>query len=331
MLNAARTAVTDATPPLLIQGGLGVAVSNHRLARAVAMTGHLGVVSGVAIDLVLARRLQDGDPGREMRNAMARFPVPAIAEQVLQRYFLSAGRRGHPYRGVSMHSHRAKHASQDLLALAAFVEVMLAKRDHHGRIGINLLTKVQMPNLPSLYGAMLAGVDYVLMGAGIPREIPGLLDALAEPALKEQSLVVVGPRGWGGIDVSQDAEARGIGDRVTVTGRVDDADLASLYAGASLVVMPSRAEGFGLPVLEAMALGVPVVTSDDPAMCEVGGGATQIFPVGDSTALSAAIARVLNDVALRAKMVEAGRARAQDFDWLDAARTLWSLYARLAQ
>ena len=77
MLNAAHTAVTDATPPLLIQGGMGVAVSNHRLARAVAMTGHLGVVSGVAIDLVLARRLQDGDPGREMRNAMARFPVPA--------------------------------------------------------------------------------------------------------------------------------------------------------------------------------------------------------------------------------------------------------------
>jgi glycosyltransferase involved in cell wall biosynthesis len=142
--------------------------------------------------------------------------------------------------------------------------------------------------------------------------------------------VVVGPRGWGGVDVGQDAEARGIGDRVTVTGRVDDADLASLYAGANLVVMPSRAEGFGLPVLEAMALGVPVVTSDDPAMSEVGGGATQIFPVGDSTALSAAIARVLNDFALRAQMIEAGRARAKDFDWLDSARTMWSLYAQLA-
>jgi NAD(P)H-dependent flavin oxidoreductase YrpB (nitropropane dioxygenase family) len=64
--------------------------------------------------------------------------------------------------------------------LANFVEVWLAKEGHQGLVGINLLTKVQMPNLASLYGAMLAGVDYVLMGAGIPREIPGVLDALAE-------------------------------------------------------------------------------------------------------------------------------------------------------
>jgi glycosyltransferase involved in cell wall biosynthesis len=175
--------------------------------------------------------------------------------------------------------------------------------------------------------------DYLLfVGTSEPRKgLDTLLDALSEPALKGQSLVVVGPRGWGGVDVGQDAEARGLGDRVTVTGRVDDADLASLYAGASLVVMPSRAEGFGLPVLEAMTLGVPVVTSDDPAMCEVGGGASELFPVGDPTALGAAVVRVLGDTGLRAQMIEAGRLRAQDFDWLDSARTLWGLYARLAQ
>jgi len=175
--------------------------------------------------------------------------------------------------------------------------------------------------------------DYLLfVGTSEPRKgLDTLLDALSEPALKDQSLVVVGPRGWGGVDVGEDAQARGVGDRVTVTGRVDDADLASLYAGASLVVMPSRAEGFGLPVLEAMNLGVPVITSDDPAMREVGGGATQVFPVGDPTALGAAIARVLGDAGLRAQMIEAGRLRAQDFDWLDSARTLWGLYARLAQ
>jgi glycosyltransferase involved in cell wall biosynthesis len=112
---------------------------------------------------------------------------------------------------------------------------------------------------------------------------------------------------------------------------VEDADLAALYAGASLLVMPSRAEGFGLPVLEAMSLGVPVVTSDDPAMREVGGGATQLFPVGDPAALCAAITRVLSDAPLRAQMVEAGRSRARDYDWRDSARTMWGLYARLAR
>jgi glycosyltransferase involved in cell wall biosynthesis len=177
-----------------------------------------------------------------------------------------------------------------------------------------------------------SGHYLLFVGTAEPRKgLDTLLDALAEPALKEQSLVVVGPRGWGGVDVRQDAEARGVEDRVTVTGRLDDADLAALYAGASLVVMPSRAEGFGLPVLEAMALGAPVVTSDDPAMCELGGGATQIFPVGDASALAAAIVRVLNDAGLRAQMIEAGRTRAQEFNWLDSARALWGLYARLAQ
>jgi NAD(P)H-dependent flavin oxidoreductase YrpB (nitropropane dioxygenase family) len=179
-------------PPLLIQGGMGVAVSNHRLARAVAMTGHLGVVSGTAIDLVLARRLQDGDPDGEMRDALARFPVPGIADQVLQRYFLPAGRRGRPYRGVPMHSHRDNHASQNLLVVAAFAEVVLAKRDHRGRIGINLLTKVQVPTVPTLFGAMLAGVDFVLMGAGIPRDIPGILDQLAAMEPVETRLDVAG-------------------------------------------------------------------------------------------------------------------------------------------
>jgi glycosyltransferase involved in cell wall biosynthesis len=175
--------------------------------------------------------------------------------------------------------------------------------------------------------------DYLLfVGTSEPRKgLDTLLDALSDPALQGQSLVVVGPRGWGGVDVQQEAQARGIADRVTVTGPVGDADLAALYAGASLVVMPSRAEGFGLPVLEAMTLGVPVVTSDDPALREVGGVATQVFPIGDPTALSAAIARVLGDEALRARMIRAGRIRSQDFDWLQSARILWGLYGRLAQ
>jgi len=177
----------------------------------------------------------------------------------------------------------------------------------------------------------IGGGDYLLfVGTAEPRKgLDTLLDALSVPPLKGQSLVVVGPQGWGGVDVGQGARTRGIGGRVTVTGRVDDADLAALYAGASLVVIPSRAEGFGLPVLEAMNLGVPVITSDDPAMREVGAGAAQTFTVGDPAAMGAAAFRVLSDAALRADMIDKGRVRALDFDWLDSARTLWNLYARL--
>ena len=167
--------------PQIIQGGMGVAVSNWRLANAVSRTGQLGVVSGTGMDTVLVRRLQDGDPGGHMRRAMERFPIPGVAHEVLRRYFNPTGRAaGTPYKLLPMYKHVVSAARQRGTILANFVEVALATEGHDGPVGINLLTKVQMPNMPSLYGAMLAGVNVVLMGAGIPREIPGILDAFAE-------------------------------------------------------------------------------------------------------------------------------------------------------
>jgi NAD(P)H-dependent flavin oxidoreductase YrpB (nitropropane dioxygenase family) len=167
--------------PLIIQGGMGTGVSNWVLARAVASTGQLGVVSGTALDTIFVRRLQDGDPGGHLRRAIAHFPIAAAAERVLKRYFVEGGRApGEPYKLLPMYKQVVVAARQQLTMLANFAEVWLAKEGHDGPVGINLLTKVQMPNLASLYGAMLAGVDYVLMGAGIPREIPGVLDAFAE-------------------------------------------------------------------------------------------------------------------------------------------------------
>jgi len=164
---------------------MGIGVSNWTLARAVSRQGQLGVVSGTAIDTVLVRRLQDGDADGHVRRAMAQFPIPGVGERVLERYFLPGGRRTEqPYAMLPMYRASVGLARQQITMLANFVEVWLAKEGHDGVVGVNLLTKVQMPNLASLYGAMLAGVDYVLMGAGIPREIPGALDALArhEPA-----------------------------------------------------------------------------------------------------------------------------------------------------
>ncbi len=159
---------------------MGVGVSNWRLANAVSRLGHLGVVSGTALDTVLARRLQAGDVGGHMRRAMERFPIPQAAADALKRYFHAEGLPvGTPYATLPMHQQMMSRAREQFTMLAAFVEVQLAREGHDGPVGINLLTKVQLPNLALLYGAMLAGVGFVLMGAGIPREIPQALDALA--------------------------------------------------------------------------------------------------------------------------------------------------------
>ncbi len=167
--------------PLIIQGGMGIGVSDWRLARAVSRHGQLGVISGTSLDAVLVRRLQDGDEGGHMWRGMERFPVAGVAEAVLHRYHLPDGRTPTaPYKSIPMWKQRVSLARTQLAMLAAFVEVSLAKEGHEGPVGINLLTKIQLPNLASLYGALLAGVDYVLMGAGIPREIPEVLDLLSE-------------------------------------------------------------------------------------------------------------------------------------------------------
>jgi len=171
--------------PDIIQGGMGIGVSGWPLARAVAVQGQLGVVSGTALDNVLIRRLQDGDAGGHVRRAMEAFPVPAVARETLDRFFKPEGREeGEPYALAPMYREVVDGFRNQLTVLANFVEVWLAKEGHSGPVGINFLTKVQMPTLSSVYGAMLAGVDYVLMGAGIPREIPGVLDRFVnhEPA-----------------------------------------------------------------------------------------------------------------------------------------------------
>lgn len=166
---------------MVIQGGMGIGVSNWRLARAVSLRGQLGVVSGTAIDSLFVRRLQDGDIGGHIRRAMQRFPLPEVSASALRDYFLPQGREeGASYALLSMYRQAVDRVRDRVTMLANFAEVHLAKDGHDGDVGINLLTKIQMPNLASLYGAMLAGVDYVLMGAGIPKEIPGALDAFAE-------------------------------------------------------------------------------------------------------------------------------------------------------
>ncbi|WP_344172193.1 nitronate monooxygenase [Pilimelia columellifera] len=159
---------------------MGVGVSGWRLARAVASAGQLGVVSGVALDTLLARRLSLGDPGGELRRALAAFPEPQVAQRVIGRHYRPAGpATGVTYRPTSRLALRPRRDAEELAVVANFVEVWLAKEGHDGQVGVNYLEKVQMATPSSLYGAMLAGVDVVLMGAGLPSEIPRLRADLA--------------------------------------------------------------------------------------------------------------------------------------------------------
>jgi nitronate monooxygenase len=183
----------DMSHPVIIQGGMGAGVSDWRLARAVSQTGQLGVVSGTALACILARRLQTGDPDGRMRRGLDNFPVPGIAAQILEDYFIPGGKPADTtFKLTPMPSVQPGSDFVRLTVAANFVEVFLAKEGHAGLVGINFLEKIQFPTLPSLFGAMLAGVDYVLMGAGIPRAIPGALDGLAKGAAVELKIDVEG-------------------------------------------------------------------------------------------------------------------------------------------
>ena len=181
------------TLPRIIQGGMGAGVSGWQLANAVSRTGQLGVVAGTALDVILARRLQLGDPGGHMRRGLCELPLPGIAGRILERYFVEGGKREDAsFRSKPILSESPSCALDELTVAANFVEVFLAREGHAHPVGINYLEKIQLPTLPSLFGAMLAGVGYVCMGAGIPRAIPGILDRLAQGLPVELRLDVAG-------------------------------------------------------------------------------------------------------------------------------------------
>lgn len=223
---------------------MGVGVSNWKLARAVSQSGQLGVVSGTLLAVVLARRLQQGDLSGDVRRALARLPFPAIAARVLERWFINGGKRdGQPFKSVEMPSLAPSPALTELTVAANFVEVFLAKEGHEGCVGINLLEKIQFPTLASLFGAMLAGVDYVLMGAGIPRAIPGVLDRFARGEAAELKVDVTGAPSEGETTLRLDPASFGeapLLNRPRFLAIVSSATLAATLARKS----SGRVDGF---------------------------------------------------------------------------------------
>ncbi len=163
---------------------MGIAVSNWRLARRVAQLGEIGVVSATCIDTVVVRELQEGDPVGRLR-ALQAYPDQEIVRYLTDRFYVEGGIGEHTsYRSLPIHRFKPTRRSQRILSAAAFSEVFLAKEGHDGFVGINLLCELKRYSLPCIYGAMLAGVDAIFMGAGIPKEeaeqIPKL--AAGQPA-----------------------------------------------------------------------------------------------------------------------------------------------------
>jgi NAD(P)H-dependent flavin oxidoreductase YrpB (nitropropane dioxygenase family) len=180
---AAAGAQDSKPPPRIIQGGMGVAISGWELANAVARRNEMGVVSGTVLEVVMARRLQLGDPGGHVRRALDNFPFREAAARILETYFVEDGDNGgRQLKNVRTFTIDPGVPLQELTVAANFVEVFLAKEGHDGPVGINYLRKIELPIPFSIYGAMLAGVDYVIVGAGNPHDIPPLISGLTAHA-----------------------------------------------------------------------------------------------------------------------------------------------------
>lgn len=170
---------------------------------------------------------------------------------------------------------------------------------------------------------------YVLaVGTVQPRKNYALLIRAFVQAETEAVLVIAGGPGWLCEDIF--ALADQYPDRVRMPGFVDDADLPALYRGAALLAFPSFYEGFGLPVLEAMACGTPVLCSDQSSLPEVAGDAALLLDPNDEEAWSVHIRQLLQDPARRQAMATAGLARAASFTWERAARQLLGVMERVA-
>lgn len=179
--------------PEIIQGGMGVSISGWQLAGAVAREGQMGVVSGISLDEVMIRKLQLGDKDGHIRRALEHFPIKNIIQRILNKFYIEGGKPiDQPFYRHSTHNMTPER--EELVVAGNFAEVFLAKDKAAGKgvIGINFLEKIQTDCLASLYGAMLAGVDAVVMGAGIPREIPGAIKRLSENLFTEIRAYVAG-------------------------------------------------------------------------------------------------------------------------------------------
>lgn len=247
-------------------------------------------------------------------------------------------------RGVSWHKAMAKRAEKhaDAVvvpthAVATELADILDLGDRIRVIGGAVSAKLALPPDASERAERLGlPARYVLaVGTLEPRKGLGrLIAAMAHADAPDLPLVIAGPAGWGGVDVPAiAAEAGLVPERLMVLGYLSDADLAVALDRATAFVYPSLAEGFGLPVLEAMKLGTPVIHTDVPALMEVAADAGVVVALEDDATfvsrMAAEIHRVANDATLANRLGQQGMDRARLFSWRTSAEKVWQLHADL--
>lgn len=164
--------------PKIRQGGMGVRISGYRLAKTVALLNQVGTLSGVALETIMARLLQLGDPGGDIRRALKNFPIPEVANRIIQTYLDYRADKNKRFKGVPAYRVDPSRLLIELLVCANFAFVWLAKEGHDKPITINYLEKISMPHVYAITGAMLAGVDAITMGAGVGLQIPAVIDSI---------------------------------------------------------------------------------------------------------------------------------------------------------
>jgi len=256
--------------------------------------------------------------------------VPQAASPSLQAYL----NRAVP-RSVSMADHilaDSQATKDDLLALygadANKITVLYSGVDSR----FQKITDVTvLRQARAKYG--LIGISYLLsVGTVQPRKnYSRVVRALAGLRQRGYDLhyAIAGGKGWLEAEMHQAIAETGLGDAVHLLGFVDDDDLPVLYSAARALVIPSLYEGFGLPILEAMACGTPVITSSLSSMPEVAGAAGVLVDPLDISAIEAAVMRIESDSHYRAFLIDAGYQQARQFTWEKSARQLKSIYERL--
>jgi glycosyltransferase involved in cell wall biosynthesis len=218
-------------------------------------------------------------------------------------------------------------------ATAADIHSFFPHAKAHVRVVLHAADDFADGAVAELPAAFAGARPYLLSMGNIKphKDLPTLLRAFAQVDVRrpELRLLLVGrdEPGYAASVLGDTPAAR----RVEFTGHVDDPTLRALYAGAEVFVFPSRYEGFGLPPLEAMASGAPVVCSDAASLPEVVGDAALLFPAGDVTAAAGAILRLLDDQALRASLVKAGHERVALFTWAATAAQTVTAYRELLE